>query len=50
MPADTGRVTGGAWWVAALTGGTAVPAGWVTTRGNVRAARTQAEATTLGGS
>lgn len=31
-------------WVAALTGGTAVLAGWVTNFGNVRAARTQAEA------
>ncbi|QNP72832.1 hypothetical protein IAG44_27640 [Streptomyces roseirectus] len=30
-------------WVAALTGGTAVLAGWVTTLGNVRAARVQAE-------
>ncbi|MFE6866632.1 hypothetical protein ACFVFS_08740 [Kitasatospora sp. NPDC057692] len=31
-------------WVAALTGGTAVFASWVTTLGNVRAARVQAEA------
>ncbi|MER7834590.1 hypothetical protein ABTY98_01440 [Streptomyces sp. NPDC096040] len=31
-------------WVAALTGGTAVPAGWVTNRVNARAARVQAEA------
>ncbi|WP_416973375.1 hypothetical protein [Streptomyces sp. 4F14] len=31
-------------WVAALTGGTAVLAGWVTNLGNVRAARVQAEA------
>lgn len=31
-------------WVAAFTGGTAVLAGWVTTLGNVRAARVQAEA------
>ncbi|MHC5906958.1 hypothetical protein ACVNF4_24110 [Streptomyces sp. S6] len=30
-------------WVAALTGGTAVLAGWVTNLGNVRAARVQAE-------
>jgi hypothetical protein len=31
-------------WVAALTGGTAVFASWVTTLGNTRAARVQAEA------
>ncbi|WP_059048236.1 hypothetical protein [Streptomyces acidiscabies] len=31
-------------WVAALTGGTAVLAGWVANLGNVRAARVQAEA------
>ncbi|MFE4409415.1 hypothetical protein [Streptomyces sp. NPDC056821] len=31
-------------WAAALTGGTAVPTSWVTNLGNVRAARTQAEA------
>ncbi len=31
-------------WVAVLTGGTAVLASWVTSRGNARAARTQAEA------
>ncbi|MFE0180873.1 hypothetical protein [Streptomyces olivaceus] len=31
-------------WVAALTGGTAVFASWVTNLGNVRAARVQAEA------
>ncbi|MFI1163357.1 hypothetical protein ACH4UM_07030 [Streptomyces sp. NPDC020801] len=31
-------------WVAALTGGTAVLASWVANVGNVRAARTQAEA------
>lgn len=31
-------------WVAALTGGTAVLASWVTNLGNVRAARVQAEA------
>lgn len=31
-------------WVAALTGGTAVLASWVANLGNVRAARTQAEA------
>jgi hypothetical protein len=31
-------------WVAVLTGGTAVVAGWVTSQGNARAARIQAEA------
>jgi hypothetical protein len=31
-------------WIAALTGGTAVLASWVTNLGNVRAARVQAEA------
>ncbi|MFF2381765.1 hypothetical protein [Streptomyces sp. NPDC058108] len=31
-------------WVAVLTGATAVLASWVTTRGNVRAARVQADA------
>ena len=31
-------------WVAVLTGGTAVLAGWVTSHGNARAARIQAEA------
>ncbi|MGW7079764.1 hypothetical protein [Streptomyces sp. NPDC054866] len=31
-------------WVAALTGGTAVLASWVTNLGNVRTARVQAEA------
>ncbi|OMI88202.1 hypothetical protein BSZ07_19505 [Streptomyces sp. M1013] len=31
-------------WVAALTGGTAVLAGWVTSRGTARAARIQVEA------
>lgn len=31
-------------WVAVLTGGTAVAASWVTSRGNARAARIQAEA------
>jgi hypothetical protein len=34
----------GALWIAALTGGTAVLASWVTSRGNTRAARIQAEA------
>jgi hypothetical protein len=34
----------GALWIAALTGGTAVLASWVTSRGNTRAARVQAEA------
>lgn len=33
----------GALWIAALTGGTAVLASWVTSRGNTRAARIQAE-------
>ncbi|MFJ8536814.1 hypothetical protein [Streptomyces sp. NPDC093591] len=31
-------------WIAALTGGTAVVASWVTSRGNTRAARIQADA------
>jgi hypothetical protein len=31
-------------WVAVLTGGTAVVASWMTSRGNARAARVQAEA------
>ena len=34
----------GTLWVAALTGGTAVLAGWVTSHGNARAAKVQAEA------
>lgn len=34
-------------WVAALTGGTAVLASWVTNLGNVRAARAQAESSAL---
>jgi hypothetical protein len=34
-------------WVAALTGGTAVLASWVTSRGNARAAKIQAEASAL---
>ncbi|MFF9119002.1 hypothetical protein ACF09Y_25990 [Streptomyces massasporeus] len=33
-------------WIAALTGGTAVVASWVTSRGNSRAARIQADAAT----
>ncbi|MEU7230087.1 hypothetical protein [Streptomyces chrestomyceticus] len=33
-------------WIAALTGGTAVLASWVTSRGNTRAARIQADAAT----
>jgi hypothetical protein len=41
---DTGGMTDSAVWVAALTGGTAVLAGWVTSHGNARAARIQAEA------
>ncbi|MBL1114932.1 hypothetical protein JK364_21400 [Streptomyces sp. 110] len=34
-------------WIAALTGGTAVLASWVTSRGNTRAARIQAETAAL---
>lgn len=41
---DTGGMTDSAMWVAVLTGGTAVLAGWVTSHGNARAARIQAEA------
>ena len=37
-------MTDEALWVAVLTGGTAVLASWVTSRGNARAARVQAEA------
>jgi len=37
-------MTDEALWVAMLTGGTAVVASWVTSRGNARAARIQAEA------
>jgi hypothetical protein len=37
-------MTDDALWVAVLTGGTAVLASWVTSRGNARAARVQAEA------
>ncbi|MFD7934540.1 hypothetical protein ACFV4T_08390 [Streptomyces sp. NPDC059755] len=33
-------------WIAALTGGTAALASWVTSRGNTRAARSQADAAT----
>ncbi len=40
-------VADGAMWVAALTGGTAVLASWVTNLGNVRAARAQAESSAL---
>ncbi len=39
-----GVMTDDALWVAVLTGGTAVLASWVTSRGNARAARIQAEA------
>jgi hypothetical protein len=42
--ADTGRMIDEALWVAALTGGMAVLASWVTSQGNARAARVQAEA------
>jgi hypothetical protein len=38
------NMTDDALWVAVLTGGTAVLASWVTSRGNARAARVQAEA------
>jgi hypothetical protein len=41
---DTGAMTDDALWVAVLTGGTAVLASWVTSRGNARAVRIQAEA------
>lgn len=41
---DTDLMGDGALWIAALTGGTAVLASWVTSRGNTRAARIQAEA------
>ncbi|WP_432586443.1 hypothetical protein ABVG11_10205 [Streptomyces sp. HD1123-B1] len=34
-------------WIAALTGGTAVVASWVTSRGNTRAARIQADTAAL---
>ncbi|MEU8826521.1 hypothetical protein [Streptomyces sp. NPDC048636] len=34
-------------WIAALTGGTAVVASWVTSRGNTRAARIQADTAVL---
>ncbi len=44
MRADTGHLADSALWVAVLTGGTAVVASWVTSRGNARAARVQAEA------
>jgi hypothetical protein len=37
----------GVLWVAVLTGGTAVLASWVTSRGNARAAKIQAEASAL---
>jgi hypothetical protein len=40
-------MTDGTLWVAALTGATAVLASWVTSRGNSRAARIQAEASAL---
>jgi hypothetical protein len=43
-PHDTNFMGDGALWIAALTGGTAVLASWVTSRGNTRAARVQAEA------
>jgi len=42
--ADTSHMADSALWVAVLTGGTAVLASWVTSRGNARAARVQAEA------
>ncbi|GAA2452957.1 hypothetical protein GCM10010405_40970 [Streptomyces macrosporus] len=37
-------MTDNTWWVAALTGGTAVLASWVTTLGNARTARIQGQA------
>lgn len=40
-------MTDGVLWVAALTGATAVLASWVTSRGNSRAARIQAETSAL---
>jgi hypothetical protein len=42
-------IVDGALLVAALTGGTAVLASWVTSRGKARAARVQAEASALAG-
>jgi hypothetical protein len=45
LRADTSHMADSALWVAVLTGGTAVLASWVTSRGNARAARVQAEAT-----
>jgi hypothetical protein len=39
-----GNMADGTVWVAVLTGGTAVLASWVTSQGNARAARIQAEA------
>ncbi|MGR3934059.1 hypothetical protein [Streptomyces sp. BRA346] len=36
-------MSAGTFWIAALTGGTAVLASWVTSRGNTRAARIQAD-------
>lgn len=41
---DTGRMVDSTVLVAVFTGGTAVLTGWVTSRGNARAARIQAEA------
>jgi hypothetical protein len=40
-------MTDSAVWIAALTGGTAVFASWVTSRGNARAARVQSESSAL---
>lgn len=44
---DTAVVADNTFWIAALTGGTAVVASWVTSRGNTRAARIQADAATV---
>ncbi|WP_432253393.1 hypothetical protein [Streptomyces sp. HNM1019] len=40
-------MTDSTFWIAALTGGTAVLASWVTSRGNTRAARIQADTAAL---
>ncbi|GAA1121133.1 MULTISPECIES: hypothetical protein [Streptomyces violaceusniger group] len=40
-------MTDSTFWIAALTGGTAVMASWVTSRGNTRAARIQADTAAL---
>lgn len=45
-PSTLQSVADNTFWIAALTGGTAVLASWVTSRGNTRAARIQADAAT----